>query len=325
MDRIAPLHAGPVAAQRERPRLGASARVRARRLASVAIGALLVAYLGICFNYAERLTRVDRNELERAAASVAATHEDVTLQTADGLTLKGWWFPAAEDRDRAAVLVHGKDANRIDSSWHSGRIARVLLAHGYSTLLFDLRGHGESEGLRWGLGEREALDVAAAVDLAAAKAGVPRSRVALVGESMGAGSTLMSLAHVSDVGAVVVDSAYADGPTVVDELAPAVSGLPAFFTPGMVVMAKAFFALDLAAVRPAEQVRAHPEKAFLFIHCQEDSTVLVHHARDLKAASANPASELWIARDCGHVRAFSRYPGEWEQRVIAFLEGQLGR
>jgi pimeloyl-ACP methyl ester carboxylesterase len=295
------------------------------RLASVAIATLVVAYLAICFNYAERLTQVQREELAQAAAFVASTHEDVSFGTADGLTLRGWWFPAPEPRGRAAVLVHGKDANRIDSSWHSGRIAHLLIANGYSTLLFDLRGHGESDGLRWGLGEKEALDVAAAVDLAAQKAGVPRSRVALLGESMGAGSVLMSLAHVPDVGAVVTDSSYADGNTVVSELAPVVSGLPAFFTPGMVLMAKLFFALDLATVRPVEQVRAQPERAFLFIHCEDDSTVYVHHAHDLRAASAAPETELWIAPDCGHVRAFSRHPAEWESRVLTFLERELGR
>ena len=45
----------------------------------------------------------------------------------------------------------------------------------------------------------------------------------------------------------------------------------------------------------------------------------------MKAASVNGATELWVAPDCEHVRAFSRYPGEWEARVAAFLESQLGR
>lgn len=305
-------------------RRGGTPGVRATRATLAVAATLLVAYLAICFNYAERLTRVERDELVRAASTVAERHEEVTFQTADGLTLKGWWFPAEEGRERAAVLVHGKDANRIDSSFHSGRIARLLLDEGYSVLLFDLRGHGESEGLRWGLGEKEALDVAAAVDLAAQKAGVTRSRVALLGESMGAGSALMALRHVPDVGPVVVDSSYADGNTVVSELAPVVSGLPGFFTPGMVLMAKLFYALDLAAVRPVDRVRALPDKAFLFIHCEGDRTVYVHHAHDLRAASADPDSELWIAPDCGHVRAFSRHPAEWERRVIGFLEGELG-
>lgn len=293
------------------------------RSIGVALLVALVVYLGICFRYADSLSRVARKVPQLAPAYVGSVHEPVTFATRDGLVLKGWWFPAPEPRARAAVLVHGKDQNRIDSSFDHGRIARILIAEGYSALLFDLRGHGESEGLRWGLGQSEATDVAAAVDLAAEKAGIPRSRVAVIAESMGAGSALMALPLVPDVGPIVADSVYADALTLIDEVGPLYSGLPAWFTPGMALMAKLFFALDLGLVRPIEQVRARPERAFLFIHCREDSTVALHHGLEMDAASAHPDTELWVAKDCGHVKAFSRYPADWAARVIAFLEREL--
>lgn len=296
----------------------------AARVSAAGVAILLIAYLGISFNYADRLSRVDRNELERAATFVGPTYENVTFQTQDGLALKGWWFPAPEPRDRAAVLVHGKDQNRIDSSFPLGRIARFLLANGYSTLLFDLRGHGESEGLRWGLGKQEALDIVAAVDLAAQRAEISRSRVAIIAESMGAGSAMTALPLIPDVGPMVLDSVYTSAATVVDEIGPSESGLPAWFTPGMVLMAKIFFAVDLDAVVPIEQVRSRADRAFLFIQCEKDSTVALHHGLEMKAASANPGTELWVAKDCGHVKAYSRYPAEWESRVLTFLERELG-
>lgn len=295
------------------------------RASAAVVAVLLIAYLGICLKYADTLSRVERKELARTAAYVAPAHEDVTFRTSDGLTLRGWWFAAPQPRDRAVVLVHGKDQDRIDSAFDHGRIARALLAKGYSALLFDLRGHGESEGLRWGLGKQEALDIAAAVDLAAGKAKLPRSRVAIVAESMGAGSAMTALPLVPDVGPMVLDSVYTSATTVVEEVGPKVSGLPSWFTPGMVLMGRIFFGLDLDAVVPVQQVRAHPERAFLFVQCEEDATVALHHGLEMKAASANTASELWVVRDCGHVRAFTRYPAEWEARVVAFLERELGR
>jgi len=293
------------------------------RLGAVAVAAALVGYLAICFRYADSLSLVARHPLVRTADYVAPTHEDVSFTTSDGLTLKGWWFAAPSSRQRAVVLVHGKDQDRIDSSFGSGRIASFLLAHGYHVLLFDLRGHGESEGLRWGLGKQESLDVAAAVDLAARKAGVPRSRVAVIAESMGAGSAAVALQLIPDVGPMVLDSGYTSAATVIDEVGPSVSGLPSWFTPGMVLMARLFFGLDVDAVVPIDQVRAHPERAFLFIQCTDDKTVALHHGLELKAASADPETVLWVARDCGHVRALSRYPAEWESRVLTFLESQL--
>lgn len=297
----------------------------ALRAAAAIVAVLLVAYLGIAYKYADTLSRVERHALVRTPAYVAPSHEAVSFTAADGLTLKGWWFAAPSPRERAVVIVHGKDQTRVDSSFDGGRIARLLLARGYSALLFDLRGHGESEGLRWGLGKQEALDVAAAVDLAASKANVPRSRVAVVAESMGAGSAMLALDRVPDVGPMVLDSVYTSATTVIDEVGPSVSGLPSWFTPGMVLMARTFFGLDVDAVEPIREVRERPERAFLFIRCDGDKTVAPHHGAEMKAASANPATELWTAQGCGHVKAFSTQPAEWEARVTSFLEGQLGK
>ena len=52
--------------------------------------------------------------------------------------------------------------------------------------------------------------------------------------------------------------------------------------------------------------------------------MLVHHGLDLRAASTNPGTELWLVPDCNHVQAYITHPMEWEQRVIAFLDRELG-
>lgn len=299
-------------------------RGRLLRAGVVIVALLVVAYLGICYRYADTLSIVKRHAVQKPATLVAPTHEDVTFKSLDGLVLKGWWFTSPRFRERAVVFVHGKDQDRIDSSFDPAPAARSLLADGYDALLFDLRGHGESEGLRWGLGAGESLDVAAAVDLAAQKAGIPRSHVALIGESMGAGSAAMALTKVPDVGPMVLDSVYTSAATVVDEIAPRESGLPSFFTPGMVLMARTFFGLDVDKVRPIDQVRAHPDRAFLFIQCEDDKTVAEHHGLEMKAASADPATQLWLVPGCDHVGAHSTHPEEWQSRVTSFLDGQLG-
>ena len=58
---------------------------------------------------------------------------------------------------------------------------------------------------------------------------------------------------------------------------------------------------------PSKVVASHPDRAFLFIQCTDDTTVPLHHGLDLKAASRNPRTELWIVPGCEHVKAFE-YP-----------------
>jgi uncharacterized protein len=287
------------------------------------IALALFAYGAISFRVAQTVTQVERVALDPPASSIAATHEDVTFNSRDGIVLKGWWFPV-RGADRAAVLVHGRGRNRVNSDFMEAAIARLLLAHGYPVLLFDLRGHGESGGTRYTIGIEEPRDILAAIDLASAKAAVARNRVALIGESLGGGNLLMTVKADPTIGPVITDSAFADGNTIVSEAATLYTNLPSWFTPGIVLMARIFEGLDISEVTPSRVVAAHPERAFLFIQCTNDTTVMLHHGLDLKAASANPRTELWIVPGCEHVKAFSTHPDEWAQHVLGFLSRELG-
>ena len=283
----------------------------------------VVAYFAISFRVAQTVTQVERVPLDPPASAIAPTHEDVTFNSRDGIVLKGWWF-AVPRADRAVVIVHGRGRNRVNSDFMPAAISRLLLTHGYSVLLFDLRGHGESGGTRYTLGIEEPRDILAAIDLAAKKADIERARVALIGESLGGGSVLMTVQADPTIGPVVTDSAFADGNTVVSESATKYTNLPAWFTPGIVLMSRLFLGLDVSQVTPAKVVAAHPERAFLFIQCTDDTTVRLHHGLDLKAASANPRTELWIVPGCEHVLAYATHPDEWAQHVLSFLERELG-
>src|SRR3981081_1232901 len=101
----------------------------ALRPAFVLVLPLAVVFFGIWWKYADGVTRVTRDPLVKTSAYVQSTYEDVSFKSRDGLTLKGWWFPAPGivAATKAAVLVHGKDQNRIDSSFAPRRIARALL------------------------------------------------------------------------------------------------------------------------------------------------------------------------------------------------------
>jgi fermentation-respiration switch protein FrsA (DUF1100 family) len=297
----------------------------------------LLAYAVVSFRVADGVTKLERKPLVPAADVVAPSHEDVSFRSTDGLLLKRWWFLARRTdlpgrgglvgtpADKAVVFVHGRGQNRIASSFHPDKIAPLFLARGWDVLLFDLRGHGESEGDRYSLGQYEPRDIIAAIDFSAKKAGVDHRHVAVVGESLGAGSAIITVGLDPSIGPVVTDSAYADAGTVVGEVAQNYTGLPSWFTPGIVLVGRLFFGLDVASVKPAEVVRAHPERAWLFIQCTTDKTVFVHHGRDLKAASANADTELWMVDGCDHVKAFTDHPIEWAQHVFAFLDRELAR
>jgi fermentation-respiration switch protein FrsA (DUF1100 family) len=147
--------------------------------------------------------RFHYNDTENAGltpASFQLPFDDVQFQTKDGLTLKGWWVGAPENRG-TVILVHGLNRSRIEM------IRKVPFIHslGWNALLFDLRCHGESGCTTTTFGYKEKGDVRAAVAFARSRASAP---IALWGVSLGAASVMLEAAEDPSIGAIVCDSSY---------------------------------------------------------------------------------------------------------------------
>jgi pimeloyl-ACP methyl ester carboxylesterase len=131
----------------------------------------------------------------------------LVLRTADGLDLVADAWLMRDPAASAVVLVHGFGGHRHDATVVA--MAHKLRADGHVVITYDMRGHGESEGLCT-LGDLERLDVAAAV--VAARDLAPR--VVLVGASLGAIAVLryavgVPEGHDRDLAGVVTVSAPA--------------------------------------------------------------------------------------------------------------------
>src|SRR5512136_1761328 len=100
------------------------------------IGGLLIGYVGYVIVSAEMYAQPARASLGGVTPrDRGLAYEDVTLTTADGLSLKGWYLPSRTDaHNRAAViLLHGYGGNRLEVLER----AALLAQHGYGVLMYD--------------------------------------------------------------------------------------------------------------------------------------------------------------------------------------------
>src|SRR5260370_41258440 len=97
---------------------------------------------------------------DQAFAHVGAARADFAVRPADGTALRGWKVRPAQPNGDWVLLFHGVADNRIGTLSY----AQVLLQHGYSVLMMDARGHGESEGAIATYGWKERDDTRAVVD-----------------------------------------------------------------------------------------------------------------------------------------------------------------
>jgi pimeloyl-ACP methyl ester carboxylesterase len=287
--------------------------MRALLWVSIVAAGSVVAYLAIGYLVAARLSAPVRHPVERTPAEVGLDYREVGLQSSDGLPLGAWWV-GRDGSSRAAVLVHGWGGDRSDL--HIVETALVYHRAGFNVLMLDLRAHGESEGDRITVGYREARDVRGALSWLERR-GFDLQDVVLHGWSLG-GAAVVQAAPGTGVAAVVEEASYADLVPLLHERLPEVSGLPAFFNPGILLMGRLFLGIDPWAVRPVEEAgQLYREGVpFMIIHSRDDEMIPFAHAESL--AAAHPEATLWEIKGYGHVAAYE-HP-EYRERLLAFLD-----
>ena len=298
-----------------------------RRTVVGALGAgvlVAVTWAGVALTVAETLTRPRRQAAAHAPAEAKLVHENVTFRsTGDGIELRGWFLPAAGS-DRVVVIVHGRNSNRAGLRGQYVRHAAALVARGYNALLFDLRAHGESGGVRYTLGAAERRDVLGAAAWLQTR-GFAAERTGFWAHSMGAAAVLLAAADTPDVRAIVADSGFARLEDLLDRELPRASGLPGLFNPAILFFTRTLFGADAAVVNPIEAVAGLPRGSLFVIHGEADGLVPVEHARRIAAAAGPAAHDLWIVPGARHDRVWEVVGDRYESRVLAFFDEKLPR
>ena len=243
-------------------------------------------------------------------------YENVSFTTSDGLTLRGWFIPAAVDGStskKATILVgHGYPFDKANILRH-GR----FLHSRFHLLFFDFRYFGDSDGAYTTAGLLETRDVEAAVTYLKQREEVDPLRIGALGFSMSAAAFI--LARHPDIRAIVADSSYASLADLV--------GRQFFFLPGptkwpLVALTKLYARLllgvDIGTASPAQVVRelAVP---LLLIHGDRDSQIPAYHTREI-AANADPSlTEVWIVPGADHGIAHAQEGERYEARVRQFF------
>jgi pimeloyl-ACP methyl ester carboxylesterase len=275
-----------------------------------------VIYLAISVLAADVLTRPANRPPQLDPKEISADAVAWQARTADELTLRGWYYPSPAHR-RLIVLVHGMRSSWPEMAW----IGHDLHALGYDVLLFDLRGHGQSDPARLSLGRRERGDLRAVLAWAERQGFTP-DRIGWLGNSMGASTLLMEAAENPAIRVAVLDSPYGNLPELLSAQLPEHSNLPGCFNPGILVAARLFFGARTDDLVPIRFARRWGRRPLLLFHGEADSIVPVGQARQL-AAAAGPSCRAVILPRVEHVQAYFSYPGRYVATVHAFFQQHL--
>lgn len=283
---------------------------------------LITTYGFISFTITSGITKYERKPQEDNPAAYGLQYEDVEFVSRGGdMTLSGWYIPG-EGEGPVLIFVHG--IGDVRSGAEAVDLASRLVARGFSVLMFDLRGHGNSGGELISGGYFERQDVLGAFDFLL-KQGIPSERIGVIGFSMGAATTILAVTEEPAICALVADSPYANVSDLIAHETARKTVFPEWlapiFLPGVNLMARVLYGIDIGALVPEEAVKLLPYP-IMVIHGTADTRIPLEHGTRVHDA-AHPESLMWVVPEVDHVQAFPEHPEEYVERVVDYFDGQL--
>jgi alpha-beta hydrolase superfamily lysophospholipase len=277
----------------------------------------------------------------------ASLQRSLLFHTSDGTLLRGDFW--AQPRPAPTIVIcHGYRTNRA----HLRPVAALEYKYGYNILLFDFRGHGESESVPTTGGNAEIRDLEAALNVVRLQPETLPGKIIIHGFSMGASVALL-IEPQPDVAAIIVDSPYAR----LDEILLRVvhwqltrssnswSPLLQPLRNGFHALTQATYAVStvLFRLRFGHTLNARPDTSFkrwhtrskeqvyksyppiLLIHGMKDSAIPIAHAYQImtQAKEHNITLETYFVEEADHCGAYGYDPQQYTRVLLEFMKQHL--
>ena len=245
---------------------------------------------------------------DTAAEALRQRHcERLTIRSARGEKLCGFYYPGGGEGKRIAFLLHGY---RSDHAEASGLYYEYYASRGFDLFCCDHTAHGESEGRTIGFDVFESEDCLLWLDKLQERFG-KGIQVVLHGFSMG-GATVMRMSSRCPgcVKCIVEDSGFQSAET---QLRPKLG----VFYPVLYAMHRLIARCDLrdSDVMPSLAAASLP---ILFVHGKQDRSVPYENGPRLYEAYRG-AKDCFFPDEARHVESMYRAPEQYAEKLDALI------
>jgi pimeloyl-ACP methyl ester carboxylesterase len=276
----------------------------------VGLAVIVVVVLALTWVAGDDLTKPTNRDITIGRPPLDLEASNITFASGSGPLIHGWLSPGKPGHG-AVILLHGLRGDRREMVSR----AEFLRARGYSVLLFDFQGHGESRGSLITFGDLESRDVTAAIQYLHHK--LPNEQVGVIGVSLGAAAFVLAEERPA-VAAVVLEQMY---PTIQQAVAGRarryLGPVAPVLAPLLMVQVQARLKIPANRLRPIDRM-GQIGAPVLIVNGTQDSYTSIEDARALFTAASNP-KELWAVEGAGHVDLHAFAKAQYEQRVGDFL------
>lgn len=243
-------------------------------------------------------------------------YENVSFPTSDGLTLRGWYFPAGDPFAPAVLYAPAtaKDQRQGLS------LVEPLHQAGYQVLLFSYRGSGTSDGsrLNFSYGARESIDIDAAVRYLSETRGI--DQIGAIGHSAGAVSIILSAARNPQIDAVVAAAPYTSLEDIWQDNQPPLFPTPYYSQVQNLFQIRKDF--SQSQVRPIDVIGEISPRPIMLVNGLEDDRIPPDQASRLFSAAREPKQIIWLPHT-SHAEVRSPGLDNLAPQIVRFFDDNL--
>lgn len=247
-------------------------------------------------------------------------HETIDFSTADGLTLKGWFIPAAGgETDKTIILCHGWGVNRGDLL----RDTHFLAEKGFNLFYFDFRASGESGGTISSVGYLETRDFDAAYDFLKTHRPHAMERAAVFGTSMGGSVAIFAAAKHPELKCLLAENTFLSYRRVIANWSWLRTKVPYYpLVPLTLAFVKMKLGADPEPFSPAHNI-GKVKAPVMFINGDNDDLVPLQDAEALYGACKAEKKQIWIITGASHGKCAEVGGEVYKNKVAQFFSENL--
>lgn len=259
-------------------------------------------------------------------ASYGIVAQEITLKTDDDLSIATYLVEAVSPIG-AVVLVSGIHNPPVRSFYSYAKMFQDI---GYSTLLVEMRSHGDSDGNKISAGYDEWLDIKTGVNYIESQDAYSDLPIIAFGTSMGASTAIIATAQVKGIDGVISASAYSKWSDVAYYSMVEQMDVPISYA----IVQKPFFDLNLGLSNGLQKMKYTPinqikdiDVPILLMHSKGDTQVPFSCYESLaEAASGNNELYTYTCDGNHHFicrEGFDTDPTEdkeFSEAVLGFLD-----
>jgi|TARA_B100000315_G_C14547537_1_gene574017 hypothetical protein len=231
-------------------------------------------------------------DLSSTPSQWGLAYEDVTIDTADGIKLHGWFVPH-QSSNEVLLFLHGNGGNIS----HRGESLRIFKRLGLNVLIIDYRGYGQSEGTPSEDGLYE--DARSAWRYLAETRAYRAEQIILFGRSIG-GAVAAKLVTEQQPAKVILESTFSSARDMASSLMPLLSKI--------VLLRYSFDSISHIG-----QLQA----PLLMLHSPDDEIIPFELGEKLYQAANQPKQFVKLKGD--HNYGFIQSQPDYERALAKFL------